>query len=670
MGTGLFGIGVSGIKAAQLGLLATEHNIVNADTPGYSRQATVQATNISVNTGDGAIGQGVRVLTIKRMYDDFLTGSLNTAQSSYSHLEALHTQLAQIDNMLADPEAGLSPALQDFFTGVQQVAADPSSMPARQSMVSSAETLSARFEMIDTRLSELSDQVDNRITNAVTLINSYAEEIGSLNEKIVLAQGAYGQPPNDLMDQRDQLVNELNKLIKVNTTVNGDGSYNVFIGSGQQLVVGSRAMQLTAQASTADPTRVAVGLATAGGSQELPESLIVGGELGGLLEFRRDSLDQVRTELGTIATSIALTFNAQHALGQDLLGNIAADGGSLESDFFTVADPVVQENSRNTGSGVVTAGFLAPEAPVAPDYEGGFSTSFNPSNYQVVFSAGGNYSITRTSDNQVVATGSGTGTVNLPDDGLSIDISAVGADGDRFLIKPFSEGVDSLAVNERIVSDPRLVAAAAPVRVTEAQSNSGNMLVAQGVVGAGYSAASLPQTLTASATTLDGASTSWTATYADGTNVSGSGSIPLSNGGQNLANIEFSGMSFAVSGQPSSGDTFTFERNTGGVQDGRNALLFADLQTQKTMAGGTASYQSTYSQIVADNGIRTREAKVRMDAQASVLDQAQSARDSLSAVNLDEEAANLIKYQQAYQAAAKVLATGNTLFETLLSLGA
>ncbi len=668
MGTGLFGIGVSGIKAAQMGLLATEHNIVNADTAGYSRQAIVQATNISVNTGDGSIGQGVRVVTIKRMYDDFLTGSVNTAQTNYSQMEALHTQLAQIDNLLADPEAGLTPALQSFFSGVQQTAADPSSLPARQSMVSSAETLVTRFQMLDSRLEELSAQVDNRITNAVTMINSYATEIASLNEKIVLSQGAYGQPPNDLMDQRDQLVSELNKLVKVNATVNSDGSYNVFIGSGQQLVVGSRAMQLTAQPSSADLTRVAVGLQTAGGAQELPESLVTGGELGGLLQFRNDSLEKVRTELGTIATSLALTFNAQHALGQDLMGNIAADGGSLQADFFSITDPRVLPNSRNTGSAVVTASFLAPEAPVGPDYDGTFTTSFNPSNYQLTFSAGGNYAITRLSDNQVVATGSGTGTVTLPDDGLSIDITTVGAEGDRFTIKPFSDVIEGMQVNERISADPRLIAAAAPTRVTEGLTNSGSLTFGQGIVGVGYSAASLPQTLTASATTLDGATAAWTATYADGSSVSGSGSIPLDSAGQKLTNIEISGMSFSLAGSSAVGDTFTLERNTGAVQDGRNALLFANLQTSNTMSGGTASYQSTYSKIVADNGIQTREAEVRMDAQASVLDQAQAARDSLSGVNLDEEAANLIKYQQAYQAAAKVLSVGNTLFETLLSI--
>lgn len=668
MGTGLFSIGVSGIKAAQMGLLATEHNIVNADTPGYSRQATVQATNVSVGSGAGSIGQGVRILTVKRMYDDFLSERLNTAQTSLSQMDTLHTQLSQIDNMLADPNAGLSPALQEFFSGAQKVAADPSSLPARQTMISTSQTLTSRFQVLDGRLSELADQTNGRIASAVSAINGYSAQIAELNDRVLLAQGAYGQPPNDLMDQRDQLVNELNKLVKVSVNENSDGTYNVFFGNGQQLVGGSRAAELTAQASSADLTRIAVGLKTPGGAQELPESMITGGELGGLLQFRNDSLNVAKNELGRIATSLALTFNAQHELGQDLMGNIAEDGNAFVGEYFTVPDPVVVPNSRNSGVGAVSASFLPPVAPGGPAYDSGFQTNLKTSDYQVTFAAGGAYSVTRMSDKQVVANGVGAGTIDLPGEGLSFDIATVGANGDRFIVKPYGETAGSMEVNSRIAADPRLVAAAAPMRVVKESFNTGSMTIAQGVTTVGYSAAGLPQTLTASAASLNGLAGNWTATYADGTTVAGSGNIALTNGASALSNVEFSGMSFKVAGVPDVGDQFTFDRNDGAVQDGRNAVLFANLQMQKTMDGGTASYQSSYSKLVADNGIQTREAKVRLAAQETVLNQAQSARDSLSGVNLDEEAANMMKYQQAYQAAAKVLAIGGTLFETLLSI--
>ncbi|MBN8492655.1 MAG: flagellar hook-associated protein FlgK, partial [Burkholderiales bacterium] len=335
MGTGIFSIGVSGIAAAQAGLLTVEHNVVNANTPGYSRQATVQATNIAVNTGAGAMGQGVHVQTIKRMYDSFVVGQVNSAQTQVSQLDAFYSEINQIDNLLADPNAGLSPALQSFFAGVQQVASNPSLLPARQSMISSAQTLVTRFQDINTRLSEIADEVNGRITNAVTEINAYAAQIADVNQRIVVAEAAYQQPANDLLDQRDQLVSELNKLIKVQTSTNSNGSYNVYIGNGQQLVVGSQVMQLTVTASTSDPSKIVVGLKTNAGTLQMPDSLIVGGQLGGLVEFRNRSLDSVGNELGRIAASVALTFNAQHALGQDLLGNISGDAAFV-GNFFSV----------------------------------------------------------------------------------------------------------------------------------------------------------------------------------------------------------------------------------------------------------------------------------------------------------------------------------------------
>lgn len=668
MGTGFYSIGVSGITAAQLGLLATEHNVVNANTPGYTRQRTVQATNIAVNTGAGAIGQGVHVQTIERMYDRFVTNQVNSAQTQVSELDSYYNQIKQIDSLLADATAGLSPAMQAFFSGAQQVAANPSLLPARQLMISSAETLTARFQMLDSRLLDLNDEINGRMVDAVAQVNTYASLIAEVNQQIVVAQSSYGQPPNDLLDQRDLMVNELNKLVKVSTTSNSDGSFNVFIGSGQQLVVGSTAQELTVKASSADPTRFAIGLKTAAGALELPEYLITGGQLGGLIAFRSESLDTVRNEIGRVATSFALTVNAQHSLGQDLQGRIAGDPGFV-GNIFTLSAPKTTANVYNLGSGSMTVSFNAPNAPIAPTFAGNFFTDLTPSDYQVAFGAGGAYTVTRLSDNVAVASGVGVGAVSF--DGLTLDIAAIGNNGDKFKLQPFSEIARNIAVDPRISADPRLIAAAAPVRVTQGIANTGSLKISQGVVGVGYSVPTVP--LTVNATSLIGVPGAWTAVYSDGTQISGSGDIALMSGAETLASFSFNNMSFEVTGNPPAAsappDTFTLQRNTNGVQDGRNAVLFSQLQTQNTTAGGTASYQSSYARMVADNGIRTREAKVQLDAQTAVLNQAQATRESLSGVNLDEEAANMIKYQQAYQASSKILEIGNKLFDTILALG-
>lgn len=672
MSTGIFSIGVSGITAAQLGLLATEHNVVNASTPGYTRQRTVQATNIAVNTGSGAIGQGVHVVTIERMYDQYLTAQVNTAQTKTSQLDAYYSQIKQIDNMLADANAGLSPALQDFFSGAQQVASNASLLPARQSMLSSAQTLAERFQNLDARLLEMNDEVNGRIVDTVSQVNTYASLIAELNQRIVLAQSSYGQSPNDLLDQRDQLITDLNQLVKVSTTSNTDGSFNVFIGSGQQLVVGSEVQQMTAAASMADPGRIAVGLSTKAGVQELPEYLITGGELGGLIAFRSDSLDRVTNEIGRVATSLALTFNAQHSLGQDLLGRVAGDAGFV-GDVFTIASPHIQPNALNTGSGAMTASFADPNAPTAPDYSGNFYTDLVASDYQVNFGAAGAYTVTRLTDNTVVypvppATSAAV-PATIAFEGIELNITAAGANGDKFKISPFAEAARNIGVDARIAADPRLVAAAAPMRVSQDIANTGSMKISQGVVGVGYSLAGMPFSLSTTATTLNGVPGTWTAVYSDGTSSTASGNIPLLSGTATLTGFSFNGMAFEVSGTAAAGDSFVVERNAAGVQDGRNAILFSKLQTQNTVAGGNATFQSSYARMVADNGIRTREAKVQLDAQQSVLDQAQASRDALSGVNLDEEAANMLKFQRAYQASSKILEIGNKLFDTILSLG-
>lgn len=680
MSTGIYGIGVSGIAAAQLGLLATEHNVVNANTPGYTRQRTVQATNLAVNTGAGAIGQGVHVQTIERMYNRFLTEQVSSAQTSLSEIDAYYTEIKQIDNLLADPSAGLTPALQDFFSGVQQVASNPSLLSARQSMISSAQTMVSRFQSIDARLGELTAEVNGKIQDAVSSVNSYGTQIADLNQRILLSESSFGQPANDLLDQRDQLINELNKLIKVSTSSNSDGTLNVYIGTGQQLVVGSRATQMTATVSSVDAEKIVVGLQTAnGGTQELPESLIIGGQLGGLVQFRAETLDPATNELGRLAASVALTFNAQHALGQDLLGQAAGEVG-FNANFFSVGlvAPEVSPNANNdnTGTPVIQAAFAPPT--YGPEVNNGnFFTKLTTSDYQLNNTAAG-YTLTRLSDNKQWGPSAlaALSTTVQSEEGFSITLSS-GADavGNRYLIRPTENAAKNLAINPVIAADTRLVAAATPFRTSAAGTNTGSGLISSGTGVPGFDASLLPGTgitiTYASATTqlsFAGVTAGQTITYkppgAAEVSVVAPATIPYTQG---MA-IAVSGMSFVMSGQPNNNDTFRLERNTAATTDGRNALALGKLQTQNTVAGGSATFQTAYAEMVARNGVKTRELKVTGEAQQAVFEQAQANRDALSGVNLDEEAANMIRFQQAYQASAKLLEVGKTLFDTILQI--
>ena len=244
----------------------------------------------------------------------------------------------------------------------------------------------ARYQGLEDRISQMYEGVNSQITTAVASINSYSEQIAKLNESIISAGSSINQPPNDLMDQRDQLVLELNKLVRVTTTTNSDGSYNVYIGNGQQLVTGTQVTKLTALPSIADPSRLAVGLQTASGSQELPESVVTGGTLGGLLSFRSGSLDRIANDLGRNAVSLALTFNAQHALGQDLLGQSIGNAGFV-ANFFTVSQPTVIANGNNS---VVTPATISAALVTPPPIDGSYTLDLN--------GAGTLYTLTRQSD--------------------------------------------------------------------------------------------------------------------------------------------------------------------------------------------------------------------------------------------------------------------------------
>ncbi|MBL8477950.1 MAG: flagellar hook-associated protein FlgK [Sterolibacteriaceae bacterium] len=639
----IFGIGVSGLSAAQAGLLTTSHNISNAATPGYSRQVIVQGTNSHLFTGAGFLGQGAHVETVRRVYDEFLGRQVLNAEMGAAEMESYSAQISQIDNLLADPAAGLSSALASFFKGVQDVAANPTSVAARQSMLSASQALTARFQGLDERLTDIREGVNQQIAAQITQINTFSTQLADINQRIILARAAgTGQQPNDLLDQRDQMLRDLNKLVRVSTVTQGDGSINVFVGSGQPLVVGSQSYQLRAVSAPEEPERVSVGIVGAGGTvQVLSDAQITGGSLGGVLAFRSQSLDEAQNALGRIALTLARDVNEQHRLGQDLAG---APGQA----FFSVASPSVRASSLNTGAG-------APAVSIDATSIAELTTS----DYRLSF-VGGNYRLTRLADSQVQTFATLPQTV----DGMTIAAGTwVPNANDSILIQPTRRGAETLSMT---FSDPRQIAAAAPIRSSAALDNTGTARIGGGVVnGPPPTAANLKNTVTitfTSATTFDVVDTTAATTLASG--------VAYVTG----ASISYNGWTTQISGNPASGDVFTIAANTNGVADNRNAVLIGALQTRNTMgasAGGaaTASYQSAYAQIVSTVGSKANEVNAVGAARQGLVASAEEAQASLSGVNLDEEAANLLRYQQAYQASAKVLEVASRVFDELLALG-
>ncbi len=671
MSGGMLSIGITGIRAAQLGLEATQHNVANANTPGYSRQYIQQSAGIPRLTGSGYFGSGTTVDTVRRAYDKYLTVQTFSAQTQASESAAYLAKVSQVDNMLGDANSGLAPALQSFFTGVQQVAANPSLVSARQSMLSASEALAARFNSMSQRLNELYDGVNGEVISEVELVNLYAVQIGEVNGQITRAEAATDQPPNDLLDMRDQLVADLNKHIRVSTVEDSIGNFNVFIGNGQQLVVGSVVNSLVATTSSYDPERIVVGLKGQSGTvQELTESYIEGGALGGLMKFRANSLDDATNTLGQIAASLALTFNAQHALGQDLEGlNQESSGIGFQADYFKISQPKVIAGS--VSAAVVSASFLPPTGDPAT---GNFKTSLTGSDY-VLRDNGTNLTLTRKSDSKVWTTPTGAGAVAtlnglISSEGISIN-GTPSANVD-YLVEPTRNTASNFQLNSTIAADTRKIAAAAPIATSLGSANSGSLKVSQGVVSQGYSLTSLPAFTYGAAAdqfTVSPASAG-TATYANGNVVSiaSGGAVPRLNGGSELSRVSYNGISVDISGVPSQGDSFSIVANTNGVSDSRNALKLGALQIQSTMENGKATFQGSYASLVSGVGSVTRQVKVIGESQQTLLKQNELARSAVSGVNLDEEAANLIRYQQAYQASAKALDISARLFDTLLAI--
>ncbi|MCG2578845.1 flagellar hook-associated protein FlgK [Dechloromonas sp. XY25] len=680
MASGLLSIAMTGINAAQAGLMTTSNNISNLNTEGYNRQRIIQASNFTVMTGAGGLGQGAHVVTVERMYSQALDKQVLTAQSSVSSLDTYLGQISQIDNMLADQSAGLTPVMQQFFDGIQAVASNPSSISARQSMVTAASTMVGSFQSMYTRLDELEKGVNSQVSSMVNTINGYTQQIGEINDNILKSSALNGQPANDLLDKRDQLVADLNKLVKVDVSTNDDGTFNVFVGSGQQLVVGSRVTQMAAIGSAADPSRIVVGLVGATGVvQELPESLITGGSLGGLISFRSQALDTAFNQLGLMAASVTSTFNAQHALGQDMLGKISGDPGFI-SNFFSVTAPTVIAKSSNAPAGpTVSASFSA------ASYNGSnFYTNLTGSDYQLSYD-GANFSLKRLSDN-TTWTGASIGALNTAvaissqgPQGFTLSATAGAfAAGDSFLIQPTRDAARLFSVDPNLAADPRLIAAGTPARGGVGLTNAGAATVGSVSVGPGYSVNGMPLTLNYNGGNLSGFPAG-TVTVTNGSTTTTypitlpTDTVPYTSGAILSINATTpatspSAISFSISGTPANGDVFRLSKNVSGVEDGGNIVRLGKLQIQNTMAGGQSTYQDSYAAFVNDIGNKTASADVSSSAQTALLSQATAARESVSGVNRDEEAAKLVEYQQAYMASAKVMEIASKLFDTLMSI--
>ncbi|MEB0058550.1 MULTISPECIES: flagellar hook-associated protein FlgK [unclassified Variovorax] len=621
----LLNVGARALLANQIALQTTGNNIANANTVGYSRQTAVMSQVPGQYTGSGYIGKGVEVSTIERAHSDFLTTQAAQAASVSSMDSTRANQLSSLEDIFTGGASGLGASVTDMLNSLSDVASTPTDITARNVVLTRADEMAARFRDAQSRLDDLQQGVKSQLGNAVTTINSLATRVAALNQQIARSQGS-GQAPNDLLDQRDQAMRDLNHQVQTTTVAADDGTMSVFIGS-QPLVLGSSAAPLSLTTG-ADGTQ-ALTLTRANASSTIQGETLGGGAVAGLLRFQNTDLAEARNLLGRMATTITSAVNAQHKLGVDLDGNA---GGNF---FQPIAVPDAVPATANTGNATVGATVTDPSALAA-------------SSYQLNFGAGGSLQVTRLSDGKI---SNFTGPLPVQVDGLTIAVGTGTANaGDSFTLKPYAAAAGQVAT---AITSPRALAAASPIEARAGTTNTGNVTVS--ALAPAKADANMTGTVTLTfnaAGTFDVAGTG----TGNPTGVAYTAGQPIS----------FNGWNLTLKGTPKPGDTITVQAATPGYSNlnAGNATAMLGLRDATVFDGAPLS--DGYASLMATVGVRSQSAQYAAGISNSIATNLETSRTSVAGVNLDEEAANLLKYQQAYQASAKMIQIAQSIFDTLL----
>lgn len=645
--SGLMSIGVRAMNANYVGLQTSGHNIANAGVDGYTRQQVDLQTALGQFTGAGFFGKGVDVKTITRVYDQFLTRETMTSRAQAAFDTARLDRLQQLEAVFAGGDLGLGQSAGALLNAMVDLASHPQDLASRNVVLGRAGELAARFSSAAQQLDDIQSGVAQELGALVTQVNEIARQIASVNERIAVAQST-GHTPNDLLDLRDRLLSDLSQQVQITTVAADDGSVAVFVGGGQRLVLGSQASQLQVTPDPYDASRVALGILDGATVRPLSPALVGGGAIGGLLRFQGEDLVRARTMLGQLGAAIAGSLNSQQALGLDL-GVPPGAGAPL----FAIGAPqaLPAETNARGGSGAfvsnVTLTTVDPSLLLASEYD----LVNNGSGWQLTRRLDG---FTQTVvDDQVV-------------DGFRIDLGTPApAATDRFLLQPVTRAANSMA---RVLSDPRGIAAASPLTATVGTANTGSATVASlNVVSP-----SADPNQTASITFTSGSGAYNWELRDRTTNALLSSGTGTWTAGQPIA---LNGFELNLAGVPATGDAFTVAQTAFPAANNGNALALANLRDAMLVgrvgngAGGLTgglNLTDAWAAAMSDIGVRTQGSLTASSISTQVADAAKQAWSSRSGVNLDEEAAKLMFYQQGYQAAAKVLQVAQTLFDTLL----
>ncbi|HEK1010052.1 TPA: flagellar hook-associated protein FlgK [Pseudomonas putida] len=671
----LINIGMSGLGAAQSGMYTLGNNIANADVESYSRQQNVQKTKGGQQVGQVFIGSGTTLADVRRVYNAFLENQLRTTTSLSSEASSYLDQITPLDTSLSGSDTGITAALQSFFSAMQDAAAKPTEDASRQLLLTSAQSLAKRFNTLSAQLNQQNSNINSNMASLADQVNSLTKTIADLNEQISRVSAVSGQP-NDLLDQRDGAVRQLSSLIGTDV-VEREGNYDIYLKNGQALVLGKTTQTLGVQASATDPTRMSL-ILNRGSTKMDVTSSATGGELGGLIRYRSETLDPALNELGRVALVVADAINSQLAQGIDKNGDF---GATLFGDINSAA-AISQRSIAKTGNSAGSGNL-----DVTIKDTGKLSTS----DYQVTFTSDKQYTVRKLPD------GTDMGSYSLDDDpapvidgfSLSLNGGALSA-GDSFKITPTRNAAASI---DTVLTDPKRLALSSPLTATSGSGNKGTGVITQPTLTSQldiYDAAQRTQLqnglkYSTPVKLVFGDEATSPQAYkmydAKGTEI-GSGtivpgqenklqlSVPMvdANGNSLGGNFTFE---MSVSGAPKNGDSYTVALTAAGSADNRNGQSIIDLQTKATVEVGAdgkgISITDAYAKLVSNVGGKAGQAQMDSDATTALQTSALDSRNGLSGVSIDEETGNLIKFQQYYTASSQIIKAAQETFATLIN---
>jgi flagellar hook-associated protein 1 FlgK len=681
----LLNIGMSGLSASHNALATTGNNIANADTAGYSRQQTVQGTKGSIQYGNVYIGTGTTLADVRRVYNSYLDAQLQTTTSLNSDSAAYLGQVTPLDTLLSDSGTGLNGALTKFFASVQNVNAKPGDDASRQLLLSDAQALSNRFNSVSSQLNTQNANINGNLSNMADQVNKLATTLAQLNQKISEISSS-GGTPNELLDARNETMLQLSTFTGAQY-VERDGNVDVYLGSGQPLVIGNTVSKLEAVPGKDDPGRLSLQLNRGSSTIDIT-SIMTGGEIGGLLRYRSEVLDPAMNELGRVALVVADQMNSIQAQGID-------KNGDFGSNLFSGINSAAQMSQRSIASTGNSAG------------SGNFDVSIEDTgkltinDYKVTFTSATDYTVQRLPDNTPMGSFSTTTTPAPVIGGFSMTFNGGAAQGDTFKLTPTRNASANIKTE---MTDSKRLAIAAPLGAAIAAGGSGTLTIpASGqptlttkfdLYDAATTTAmqngmkySTPVKVVFGDPSADGTTQSYQLLDAKG-GVLSSGTIqPGQNNTMNLSiplkdstgapippapatqyTVDFN---MSVAGSPGKGTAINVSLSQPGSLDNRNGTVLAGLQTAQTVDTGSASkgisLNDAYGKLVEGVGSKAAQGKLDSAATTAILANAKGARDSLSGVDLDEETGNLVKYQQYYTASSQIIKAAQEIFSTLIN---